>query len=137
MKLIAMEIPISPGEIADWLEEILRGGDLRSLGSELSAVSATDEPVPELRVALGSQLPSMLESGFSSLPGKTVRRLLSQPSLLLDLQELAMTEGGEYWQNKFETDVNMSTIQRTRLSVEPLSSLTTNEERKNFPAICK
>ena len=130
MKLIAMEIPNSPDEIADWLEMIVCGGDLRNLVSELSAVSVSDGPSAELKQVLGSELPSVLEVGLPALQEETVRRLLSQPSLLLDLQELVMSEGGEHWQSKLRADVSVSTIERTRMSLEPLSSPKVDEDQK-------
>ncbi len=98
MRLIALEIPDEPAELAPWLERSLVGPDLASLVAELEAVHG--EPVgaqPSVKGLIGRDLDAVLSDGLSSLPRSTLKQLLRNPRLLLELQELALISGSRYW----------------------------------------
>ncbi len=113
INLIAFEIPESPVEIATWLESIICRGDLRGLVAQLNCVHGDVNPSLELDPFLGEHRQSVLVQGLSTLPESKVQVLLTTPRLLLDLQEMMMVEGGDYWQVKFTTDVGQDTVRRT------------------------
>ena len=98
MSLHAMEIPDDPAQLPGWLEGHLLGLDLAELVAELTAVHG---PAPRdglsLQHVLGTRQGAMLASGLRELPPETLRQFLVRPQLLLDLQELILTEGSRYW----------------------------------------
>src|SRR5512135_2715415 len=98
MKLHAMEFPDDPARWPGWLEQYLTGLDLAALVAELEAVHGPPaDPVPSVREWLGERLGAVLEGGLRTLPSGMLGRLLRQPRLLLELQELVLTSGGAYW----------------------------------------
>ena len=98
MKLHAMEFPDDPARWPGWLEQYLTGLDLAALVAELEAVHGPpSDPVPSVREWLGERLGAVLEGGLRTLPSGMLGRLLRQPRLLLELQELVLTSGGAYW----------------------------------------
>jgi hypothetical protein len=46
---------------------------------------------------VGEHLPDVFQRGLSALPPATLRTFLRHPALLLDLQDIVLTEGGPYW----------------------------------------
>jgi hypothetical protein len=97
MKLMSLEIPDDPAELPGWLESHLVGLDQGALIAELEAVHGTRPATPGLEGVLGPQLEAVLDEGLAVLPASTLRRLLDQPRLLLELQERIVTTGGDYW----------------------------------------
>lgn len=100
MKVIALEIPDEPAKLPGWLEQRLVGLDLAELVAELEAVhgpSASDGP-RELDAVFGDRREAVLREGLAALPRESLRTLLKRPRLLVELQELALVEGGEHWQ---------------------------------------
>jgi hypothetical protein len=53
----------------------------------------------QLRVEFSDLVPGVLSRGLSSLSPADLQRLIRKPRLLLALQELVFTEGGEHWKN--------------------------------------
>src|SRR5687767_1355847 len=100
MKLIAMTIPDDPAELAGWLERRLVGLDLAALVAELSAIHG-DRPsaAGELDALLGGHRDAVLNQGLSALPAAGLRELMRRPSVLLELQELILIDGGDYWRS--------------------------------------
>jgi hypothetical protein len=97
MTLIAMTIPDDPQELAGWLERRLVGLDLNQLVEELSAVHGRPSESTSLGDLLGGSRTALLQRGLVALPQGALRTLLTQPSLLLELQELILAEGGAHW----------------------------------------
>jgi hypothetical protein len=98
MTLPALEIPDDPVDLPVWLESQLLGLDLASLTAELAAVHGTPpDDDPRIRAVLGARLETILAGGLQGLPPAELRQLLLRPQLLLQLQELVLTEGGPYW----------------------------------------
>ena len=120
MKLVAFEIPDDPAEIARWLETVLCHGDLRGLVAQLGAVADNSYPPANLNDLVGEQRDSMLQQGLGSLSHSQIRMLLCNPSLLLQLQETVMLDGGPYWQAKFASSRDSTTVEATRRHLQQL-----------------
>jgi hypothetical protein len=105
VRLIALEIPDDQARLPGWLEEQLLSFDLAALVAELEAVHpparGAGTPLGDI---LGQNRGAVLEKGLSALPPARLRQLLRQPRLLLDLQELILVEGGEYWRKTIRED---------------------------------
>jgi hypothetical protein len=98
MKLLSLDIPEDPKDLARWLERHLLGPDLARLVTEMSvlqaAPAATGQTVDQV---LGTWLPRVLKEGLAILPPDMLRQLLLRPRLLPELQELILLKGGRYW----------------------------------------
>jgi hypothetical protein len=96
MKLHVFDIPDDPAQLPRWLEEHLVGPDLAELVAELSAVHGLRASA-SLHEVLGGRREEVLSQGLAALPQEALRSFLRQPHLLLELQEIVLTEGGPYW----------------------------------------
>jgi hypothetical protein len=109
MRLIAFDIPDDAAELPGWLESHLVGLELSALVAELEAVHHWDASAPEppvsIETVLGKDRDAVLSSGLGALPRGRIRQLLRHPSLLLDLQELIVTSGHPYWQDRAKDDL--------------------------------
>ena len=112
-KLIAFEIPESPDEIAKWLETIICEGGLRSLVAQLIVVHGVTDKKIKLASLLGADRHALLTRGLTALPISKIQSLLLQPTLLFELQEAVMADGGDYWVDKFKPDGGQQAAQRT------------------------
>jgi len=126
MKVIALEIPDEPAKLPAWLEQRLVGLDLAELVAELEAVhgpSALDGP-RELDAVFGDRREAVLKEGLAALPRESIRTLLKRPRLLVELQELALVEGGEHWQRllQMSDDLRAPVEESRRRLAETLSS---------------
>lgn len=98
MSLHALEIPERHEDVVPWLERHLVGLDLPDLVAELAAVyDAGRVPRGALDGVLGVRRDEVLRHGLARLPRDQFRRLLTEPFLLFELQELVLTEGGRHW----------------------------------------
>src|SRR5262245_17287775 len=98
MSLHAMEIPDDPAQLPGWLEGHLLGLGLAELVAGLTAVhGAARRGGPSLEEVLGQRRQAVLTGGLRELPRDALRQLLLHPQLLLELQELVLTEGTGYW----------------------------------------
>jgi hypothetical protein len=98
MKWYVMDIPDDPAELPGWLERHLTGLDLAALVAELEAVHGLPSgEMPPLSDLLGERLEAVLSVGLGILPAETLRQFLRRPKLLLELQELVLASGGDYW----------------------------------------
>ena len=97
MKIHAMQIPDDPAALAGWLDEQLVGPHLADLVAELRAVHGITPAGPDLSRILGANKQQVLHAGLKGLPPATLSQLLTHPDLLLELQELVLTEGSGYW----------------------------------------
>lgn len=94
---------------AQWLERALVGLDLPVVIAELAAISGTptdsEEVSPEaVRSWLGADATAVLQRGLEHLPKKKLDELFVRPELLVGLQELTLTEGGQHWSNLVQRD---------------------------------
>lgn len=120
MRLIAPDIPNDPAGLPGWLDRHLVGLDLAALVAELEAVHGPAPASPvELDQVLGARRDAILEQGLVALPADRLRMLLRRPTLLLDLQELILVEGGPYWQGLGQPSAeHRDLIERGRLGLE-------------------
>ena len=99
MKLLLMTIPDDPAALAGWLERQLIGLDLAAVIAELTAIHGERGADTEtLADVLGEFADAVRTKGLNELPRARLQRLLRQPQLLLDLQEMVLIEGGRYWE---------------------------------------
>src|SRR5215213_8608898 len=103
MKLHVADIPENAADIPAWLEGQLLGPHLGELVAELAAVHRPAAGAT-LDEALGDRRGDVLERGLGVLPPARVTRLLTNPWLLLALQELVLVEGGPYWSDVTPAD---------------------------------
>jgi hypothetical protein len=91
-------MPDDPAQLPAWLEGHLLGGDLHEIVTELGVLGgpADGQPVT-LPQVLGDQAGDVLQLGLGCLSRGQLRQLMQRPKLLLDLQELVLEQGGEYW----------------------------------------
>src|SRR5262249_48128860 len=73
------------------------GDRLPQLIDELEAVHGNAAAAASIDDVLAGSRDLLLEHGLSALGDEQRRRLLTQPALLADLQELVLLEGGAYW----------------------------------------
>ncbi len=106
MTLHSLEFPDDPERLAASLEDILCSENLAELVAELRAVAADDPASLTLEQVLGPQRDALLTAGFSALTPQQTRLLLQHPQLLLELQELVYSHGGEHWTNRLSTAAN-------------------------------
>src|SRR5262249_6246427 len=98
MSLHAMHIPDDPAQLPAWLEGHLLGLDLAGLVAELTAVHGpASRGGPSWEEVLGQGRQAVLTGGLRELPRDALRQLLLHPQLLLELQELVLTEGAHHW----------------------------------------
>jgi hypothetical protein len=100
MKIHALDIPDDETALARWLEEYLVGFQLSELVAELQGVQGVSRAESTLEHILGDYQEQVLKDGLASLPAELVRRLLREPALLLDLQELIHVQGGCLWTDR-------------------------------------
>jgi hypothetical protein len=104
------DVPDDPERLGGWLEGHLVGLELGNLTTELAAVhQRAGDDKSSLGDILGEQRSELLEDGLSTLSAGQMRRILQTPRLLMELQELILSEGGSYWvqlAGSAETDVN-------------------------------
>ncbi len=99
MKFLAFDIPETQAEAARWLEGHLVSLQLPDLVTELAAIHGPVSHTESVRAILGGALPLVLAYGLerAELEAHIFRRLLREPLLLLELQELVLTDGGPFW----------------------------------------
>jgi hypothetical protein len=114
MKVLhTFDIPEDDALLASWTEAKIAGVHLGELVAELEVLREADhtaavpkhdgrglEPTVKLEEVLGNRLPDICARGLAAVPAQIIRRLFREPSLLIDLQERVLTEGGPYWDKK-------------------------------------
>jgi hypothetical protein len=103
MTLVCADIPDNAADLPTWLERQLVGGRLAELVAELTAANGPGDSRVTLADLLKPHTEAVRTAGLVKLPGDTLRELLRQPRLLLELQEWALIEGGPYWQHLLDT----------------------------------
>lgn len=130
MNLPSLEIPAKSDELADWLESQLLGEQLRALVAELMAMHPSDGQQDSLQEVIGGSRADLLDNGLGALSREQMLCLLRQPTLLLDLQECVLVEGGSYWQQKLDGGASRGTqvdkhwrLLEQALTPEPLATV--------------
>lgn len=120
MRLHALGIPDDPAELPGWLEQHLVGLDLAALVAEMEAVHrpGPSEPAALGRV-LGDRRDEVLGRGLAALPPERLGQLLRQPRLLLELQELVLSSGGDRWRRVARSSKELDArVERGRARLE-------------------
>lgn len=97
MKRHLFTLPTCHSDQIIWLEELVTGPCLDEVVSDLKASGIKDRQVLQLSEILGSNYHSVQESGLGCLNRTQVRLLLANPDSLVDLQEMVLVEGADYW----------------------------------------
>ena len=97
MNLVLLEMPDEHGALCAWLERRLLGVNLRDLVEQLQLVLGRRDVPPSLASVCGDRLDQVFQGGLSALGAAQVRALVANPTLLLELQERVLVEGGDYW----------------------------------------
>jgi hypothetical protein len=118
MNLVMATFPDDSAELAAWLDRQLVGLDLGRLAAELSAVHG-DTSAVSLADVLGEYRSAVLNKGLAGLPPSHRAELLRQPALLLELQELVLTEGGAHWEALLGKPVLSDSVERVWRRLEP------------------
>ena len=101
MNLNSLQIPDSLAETGIWLDDLLVSPDLVDTIVELEILAGDRlTKIQSLDGVLAGSENRVYESGLASANESVIRSLLRQPSLLLELQEKVMMNGGKYWQEK-------------------------------------
>lgn len=128
MRLLSLDIPDNHAELASWLERHLVGLELRDLVVELEAIRDGQTSVSTLDDLIGAQLTDVLKNGLGALSASQLRSLFANPTVLFELQERVLIDGGEYWEsipisNEHQQAVNLG-WERLQTSIpdpQPLS----------------
>jgi len=104
MTSVVLTIPDDPAAVPGWLERHLLARDLNRLVAELETVHRPAVTVPVLDDLLGHHALGVLAGGLSGLPRQTLSMLLRHPSLLAELRDRVLIEGGSYWDHYLRTD---------------------------------
>ena len=110
MNLAAFDLPEETQALSEWLVSQLTGDNLSSVVTQLSAVHADQDQDLTLGTVCGDQWENILQDGFSELTQTQLQQLLTHPYLLLELQELLLLEGSDFWQKHFLSQNNDSEI---------------------------
>ena len=103
MNLKSLTIPDQLSELGPWLDQLLVSPELINTIVELEILAGDRlTTVQSLDGVLAGSQEAVLESGLGKSAEATLRALLRQPSLLLELQERVMMHGGDYWQKKVD-----------------------------------
>ena len=117
MTLLSLDMPTEARDLALWLESHFVGHTLGQLVSELAAVHGLKRDF-QIDHLISNCKTELLEQGLQTLTRKQLLLLIKNPSLLGDLQELILTDGGHYWQSQLRITwkTNSSYQQGVRVS---------------------
>ncbi len=105
MSVSIIQIPDDPHRLAHWLEEVITGPQLARVIRELCLLQDRQPlfpPVKPLAEVLGAESTVVLQRGLQALSLHQIRELTAEPELLLELQELLLEEGGDYWNQRWQ-----------------------------------
>ena len=97
MNLVALDLPESTGELTLWLEQHLLGPDLLDIVALLEAFHKQEADSPSLAGICEGRLPSVFNQGLNALSEEQIRELLRHPRRLIELQQLILVNGDDYW----------------------------------------
>jgi hypothetical protein len=130
--LPALCLPDDRSEWPTWLEQQLMGYNLTKLCKQLVTLGGKHPPQFTLRELLGIQRDSVLQQGLKGpLADNQILRLIQNPALLLELQDLILEEGGDSWTqvrptravSKSLETVRSKVLSQIRSTTEPSSSV--------------
>ena len=134
MSLKSLSIPDQFPEIGIWMDDLLVSSDLIDAIVQLEVLAGDRlTKVQSLDGILAGSPERVVTSGLAGANESTLRALLRQPSLLLELQERVMMHGGEYWQQK--VDANFGNPRTTSIFDSASSGANTDVEEPTPHAI--
>ena len=101
MNMKCLSIPDDFLDMPVWLDDLLLSPELTSTIMELEILAGdqlTDDQT--LDGILVNQYPDVFGRGLAGAKEASIRKLLRQPVLLLELQEQVLMHGGDFWQTK-------------------------------------
>jgi len=101
MTLLCAEMPEQLDQVKPWLERWLVRPELFDLVAELHALRQPGRTPASVSESLGEQWGKVLRQGLAPLGSKELGMLLTNPVLLLEMQELIVEQGGDYWRRMF------------------------------------
>jgi hypothetical protein len=129
VRLLSLDIPDNHAELARWLECHLVGLELRDLIVELEAISETQKVHSTLTDLLGKGLSSVLESGLGVLSPIQLRALLANPTVLFELQERVLIDGGGHWESVPISAAHQRAVHRGWERLQTLASASQGKPR--------
>lgn len=132
MTLHVFKMPDQLPDQTAWLERHLMGVHLGALVAELAAIHGAVGKVVSLEDALGSDLAKVLSQGLSVLSASQLTTLLTNPDLLLQLQERVFIDGGDYWNDPAKTPAEVTS--RVAAQWERIEQLVTSREPESRSA---
>ena len=134
MTIHTLNMPDATPELAQWLESQFMSDRLGELVAELRAVQPPEPAArPSLKELLGDDESVVLQKGLTALSEAKLRSLLRHPDRLLELQELALARGGDYWRNVPRPDSLAKASQRNWQTLQTkLDSPATTKPRVSF-----
>jgi hypothetical protein len=128
MKIAFCEIPDDENDWPAWLERRLVRLDLFQLAEDLNTLRGEREYPPEtLESVCGQSLDKVLLHGVRSLSTRQISLLMRQPELLLELQDVVLSQGGVYWDQVSNAEREASKVS---LSGNQSSTFLLDEEHK-------
>lgn len=133
--LPALFLPDERTEWAAWIEKQLMGTELVRVVEQLIVLGGNHPPVLSLEAWLGEDRNNVLDHGLQKeISQSRIEDLVRNPALLLELQELVLLEGDNYWlqlpkssaQQELENSIAQTLSNQLDLlgnSVAPLQSL--------------
>jgi hypothetical protein len=103
----ALDLPDDRSQWAGWLELQLVGLALGKIVRQLVLLGANRKPEISLREWLGESKRTILTQGLSSISEQQLQVLIRNPSLLIQLQEMVLLEGGEFWEKIPRTEEHL------------------------------
>ncbi len=100
MKLKSLTIPEDSGLLSAWIEDQLMSFDLGDTVAEMRILSdsSNDANYVSLQEVLGNDSNAVLSQGLTVLSEDQLLQLVGHPYLLIELQDLVLLNGGDYWQ---------------------------------------
>ena len=115
MTLHFLDMPNDAARLAVWLEDRLMSDSLGELVGELTAVHPSDASLVEtVDQLIGARMADVLSSGLKALPEAQLRKFISEPWLLLDLQERILIDGGSHWSSRSLTSAETQVLARVK-----------------------
>lgn len=110
MKLKSLDIPNDLSQLGSWVDDQLVSTELLDTVMELEIlVGERRTRGHKLSDILSDFVPEIHARGVSAASPSAIRQLLRQPTLLLELQESVLLDGGDFWQQKFDQNYHSPT----------------------------
>jgi hypothetical protein len=113
----ALDLPDDRSQWPGWLEKHLVGLNLGKLARQLVTLGANRKPEISLSEWLGNSKQDILTKGLAPISEDRLQLLIRNPALLLQLQELVLLEGEDFWQKVPRTEEHLKLAEETSRKV--------------------